>query len=118
MDAATRTAAPLARARAAVLVAAFAFVAWGSPVGERAAAADPPPPLPAGTFCQGPQAFRPASAPSHVMHVVLENESAQDVNSSPDATFERGTLDTQCGTFGETNMKSTTHGSEGNYIAM
>jgi hypothetical protein len=52
------------------------------------------------------------------MQVVLENESAQDVGASADAAFERGTLDAQCGTFGPTNMKSTTHGSEGNYIAL
>lgn len=75
-------------------------------------------PLPPGTFCQGPQPGQPASGPTHVMQVVLENESAMDVAASADAPFQRGTLDAQCGTFGPTNMKSTTHGSEGNYIAL
>ena len=101
-----------------VPLAATLLCAAGLLLAPGRAAADAPPPLPAGTLCQGPQNFQPAAAPTHVMHIVLENESAQDVNVSPDATFERGTLDTQCGTFGETNMKSTTHGSEGNYIAM
>src|SRR3954466_7355890 len=107
----------LRRARAAVLVAALGCAAAGF-LTSGTAAADDVPPLPPGTFCQGAQPFQPAHGPTHVMHVVLENESAQDVDASPDAPFERGTLDTQCGTFGETNMKSTTHGSEGDYIAL
>jgi hypothetical protein len=107
----------LRRARAAVLVAALGCAALGFAT-SGTAAADDVPALPAGTFCQGPQPFAPAHGPTHVMHLVLENESAQDVDASPDAPFERGTLDTQCGTFGQTNMKSTTHGSQGNYMAL
>src|SRR4051812_19743551 len=107
----------LFRARRAALIAAL-VCAGGIVARDSAAAADPAPPLPAGTYCQGAQSFQPATGPTHVMHVVLENESAQDVDASPDAVFERGTLDAQCGTFGQTNMKSTTHGSEGNYIAL
>jgi hypothetical protein len=52
------------------------------------------------------------------MNIVLENESSVSVDTSPDATFERGTLDTQCGTFSETAMHSVTHPSEPNYIAL
>jgi hypothetical protein len=51
------------------------------------------------------------------MDIMLENESAVSVESSPDATFERGTLDTQCGTFSQTAMHSVTHPSEPNYVA-
>src|SRR3954447_12592721 len=107
----------LHRARTAVVAAVLGCAAAGF-LTSGTAAADPVPTLPPGTFCQGAQPFSPAHGPTHVMHVVLENESAQDVDASPDAPFERGTLDTQCGTFGQTNMKSTTHGWEGNYIAL
>jgi hypothetical protein len=82
------------------------------------ARADAPAPLPAGTLCQGPQSTQPASGPTHVIDIMLENESSVSVETSPDATFERGTLDAQCGTFSQTSMHSTTHPSEPNYIAL
>lgn len=82
------------------------------------ARADAPPPLPAGTYCQGPQASQPSSGPTNVIDIMLENESSTSVESSPDATFEQGTLDAQCGTFSQTSMHSTTHPSEPNYISL
>lgn len=85
---------------------------------QLSAIADPPPPLPSGTYCQGPQATQPATGPTHVIDIMLENESSVSVDNSPDATFERGTLDAQCGTFSETAMHSTTHPSEPNYISL
>jgi hypothetical protein len=52
------------------------------------------------------------------MDIVLENESPASIDSSPDAIFQRGTLDAQCGTFSATAMHSTSHPSEPNYIAL
>ena len=52
------------------------------------------------------------------MNIVLENESPASIESSPDATFQKGTLDAQCGTFSATAMHSTSHPSEPNYIAL
>ena len=103
------------------LVTALALVAGCLTLGAGTmliARADAAPPLPAGTYCQGPQASQPAAGPSHVIDLVLENESSVAVDNSPDATFEKGTLDTQCGTFTETAMHSTSHPSEPNYIAL
>jgi len=51
------------------------------------------------------------------MNIALENESPASIGSSPDATFQRGTLDTRCGTFSAPAMHSTSHPSEPNYIA-
>jgi hypothetical protein len=87
-------------------------------VSQLIARADAPAPLPTGTYCQGPQATQPTSGPTHVMDIVLENESPASIDSSPDATFQRGTLNAQCGTFSETAMHSTSHPSEPNYIAL
>jgi hypothetical protein len=103
------------------LVTAIALVggclAFGA--GSRLLArADAPAPLPSGTYCQGQQATQPATGPTHVIDIMLENESSVSVDNSPDATFERGTLDAQCGTFSETAMHSTTHPSEPNYVAL
>src|SRR5665213_2949793 len=80
--------------------------------------ADPAPPLPVGTYCQGPQPSQPVTGPTHVLNIVLENESAVTVDASPDAPFENGTLNSQCGTFGQGAMHSTAHGSESNYFAL
>ena len=82
------------------------------------ARADAPAPLPSGTYCQGPQTTQPATGPTDVLNIVLENESSASVENSPDATFEKGTLDTQCGTFSQTAMHSTSHPSEPNYVAL
>ena len=41
------------------------------------------------------------------MDIVLENESPASIDSSPDALFQRGTLDAQCRTFSATAMHST-----------
>ncbi|HEY0869612.1 MAG TPA: hypothetical protein VGD55_04390, partial [Acidothermaceae bacterium] len=93
------------------LVAAFALVGSCLAVGagtQLLARADAPAPLPNGTYCQGPQASQPLSGPTHVMNIVLENESSVAVDNSPDAVFEKGTLDAQCGTFSETAMHSVT----------
>jgi hypothetical protein len=100
---------------AAVGAAALVFAGAANVVGARADAA---PPLPVGTYCQGPQPTQPATGATHVINLVLENESAITVDQSPDATFENGTLDTQCGTFSQTAMHSTTHPSESNYFAL
>ena len=62
------------------------------------ARADAPAPLPSGTYCQGPQPTQPSSGPTHVLDIVLENESPASIDSSPDAIFQRGILDAQCGT--------------------
>ncbi|HZV25279.1 MAG TPA: hypothetical protein VFG00_03225, partial [Acidothermaceae bacterium] len=98
---------PVIRGLAAVVLL-LGLVAVGELTAHIQARADVPP-LPAGTLCQGPQASQPASGPTHVINIVLENESTANVESSPDATFERGTLDAQCGTFSQTAMHSTTH---------
>ena len=82
------------------------------------ARADAPAPLPVGTYCQGAQASQPSSGPRQVINIVLENESSVAVDNSPDAVFEKGTLDAQCGTFSETAMHSVTHPSEPNYVAL
>jgi hypothetical protein len=82
------------------------------------ARADPAAPLPVGTYCEGLQTTQPSSGPTHVLDIVLENESPAAIDSSPDATFQRGTLDAQCGTFSATAMHSTSHPSEPNYIAL
>jgi hypothetical protein len=103
------------------LVTAIALVGGCLAVGagsQLVATADAPPSLPSGTYCQGPQTTQPATGPTHVMNIVLENESSTSVDSSPDATFERGTLDAQCGTFSETAMHSITHPSEPGYIGL
>ncbi len=100
---------------ALVLVGGCLAVGAGSQLLARADAAAP---LLAGTYCQGPQATQPQAGPTHVIDIVLENESSGSVDNSPDATFQRGTLDTQCGTFSETAMHSTSHPSEPNYIAL
>ena len=107
---------PVIRGLAAVVLL-LGLVAVGELTAHIQARADVPP-LPAGTLCQGPQASQPASGPTHVINIVLENESTANVESSPDATFERGTLDAQCGTFSQTAMHSTTHYSEANYFAL
>ncbi len=103
------------------LVTALALVggclAFGA-ASQLIARADAPAPLPSGTYCQGPQPTQPAAGPTHVIDIVLENESSVSVDNSPDATFERGTLEAQCGTFGETAMHSTTHPSEPNYVGL
>jgi hypothetical protein len=96
----------------AILAGGTLLVATG------AAQADTPPPLAAGTYCQGAQSSEPATGPTHVVNIMLENESDQSIETSPDATFERGTLDAQCGDFAQSTMHSTTHGSESNYIAL
>jgi hypothetical protein len=109
---------PMRRTR---LVTAIALVGGCLTFGagsQLIASADAPAPLPSGTYCQGPQATQPATGPTHVMNIVLENESSVAVDNSPDATFERGTLDAQCGTFSETAMHSITHPSEPNYVAL
>ncbi len=103
------------------LVTAIALVGGCLVVGggsQLVASADGSPSLPTGTYCQGPQASQPATGPTHVMNIVLENESSTSVDSSRDATFERSTLDTQCGAFSETAMHSVTHPSEPNYVAL
>ena len=76
------------------------------------------PPLPAGTYCQGPQATQPVTGPTHVLNIVLENVSAVTIDGSPDAPFQNGTLNSQCGRFGPGAMHSTAHGSESNYFAL
>jgi len=100
---------------ALVLVGGCLAVGAGTQVLARA---DSPAPLPAGTYCQGPQAGQPQAGPTHVIDIVLENESSVSVDNSPDATFQKGTLDAQCGTFSETAMHSTSHPSEPNYVAL
>jgi hypothetical protein len=103
------------------LMTALALVGGCLAVGagtQLLARADPAAPLPVGTYCQGPQASQPLSGPTHVMDIVLENESPASIDTSPDATFQRGTLDAQCGTFSATAMHSTSHPSEPNYIAL
>jgi len=100
---------------ALVLVGGCLAVGAGTQLLARADAAAP---LPAGTYCQGPQATQPQAGPTHVIDIALENESSVSVDNSPDATFEKGTLDTQCGTFSETAMHSTSHPSEPNYVAL
>ena len=80
--------------------------------------ADAAPVLPAGTYCQGPQSYQPTTGPTHVMHIVLENEFADNITNSPDAPFQNNTLSTQCGNFTNDNMKGITHGSESNYIGL
>jgi hypothetical protein len=46
------------------------------------ARADAPAPLPSGTYCQGPQPTQPATGPTHVIDIVLENESSVSVDNS------------------------------------
>jgi hypothetical protein len=103
------------------LMTALALVAGCVAVGAGTALlarADPAAPLPVGTYCQGPQTSQPSSGPRQVIDIMLENESSVAVDDSPDAVFEKGTLDAQCGTFSETAMHSVTHPSEPNYIAL
>ncbi|MEO6821183.1 MAG: fibronectin type III domain-containing protein, partial [Candidatus Nanopelagicales bacterium] len=73
--------------------------------------------LPAGSYCQGPQADQPAVGPKKVIMLDLENESTTRVKASPDAPFQNHVLSQQCGTFSTTSMHSTTHPSESNYFA-
>ena len=105
------------------MVAAGALIGFGaslpaiaqtSTAVQQAAAATP---LPTGTYCQGPQTSQPATGPTKVMLINLENESSSAITGSPDAPFENGTLTQQCGTFSTSAMHSTTHPSEGNYFA-
>lgn len=74
-------------------------------------------PLPAGTFCQGPRPTQPQAGPQKVILIDLENETSSSISDSPDAPFQNRTLSGQCGSFASTAMHSTTHGSEGNYLA-
>jgi hypothetical protein len=73
--------------------------------------------LPAGAYCQGPQADQPVAGPKKVIMLDLENESTPTVQSSPDATFQNNVLSQQCGTFAPGAMHNTTHFSESNYLA-
>ncbi|MCU1551315.1 MAG: hypothetical protein JWR36_1875 [Glaciihabitans sp.] len=109
---------PIARTITAVAatlaLTALSFTPFGlGPAAESASAA----PLPVGTYCQGPQAQQPASGPTKVIMLDLENESSSSISGSPDAPFQNGTLSAQCGNFATSAMHSTTHPSESNYFA-
>jgi Phosphoesterase family. len=80
--------------------------------------ASSPADLPNATYCQGPVAHQAVPAPRKIVLIVLENESASTVGGSPDAPFANNTLTAQCGHFARGVMHNTTHGSEGNYIAL
>lgn len=106
--------------RAGFLVIASAALAGSlaavGPAATPAPAAASLTPLPAGTYCQGPQPGQPATGPTKVAIIMGENQSSSVLNTAPDATFEDQTLSTQCGSL--TNMHGETHASEANYQAL
>ena len=112
---------PIARTLTAVVAAlaltAVGFTPFGASLGLSGAQSARAAALPAGTYCQGPQASQLASGPTKVIMLDLENESASSISGSPDAPFQNGTLSAQCGNFATSAMHSTTHPSESNYFA-
>jgi hypothetical protein len=75
----------------------------------------PPAPLPAGTYCEGPDADQPPGSPAKVMLVMLENNSYKKVIGSTNAPFE-SILSKQCGS--ATAAFGATHWSAANYLAI
>ena len=112
---------PIARTLTAVVAAlaltAVGFTPLGQSIGLPGAQSASAAALPAGTYCQGPQPEQPASGPTKVIMLDLENESSSSISGSPDAPFQNGTLSAQCGNFATAAMHSTTHPSESNYFA-
>ncbi|KQV06994.1 alkaline phosphatase family protein [Leifsonia sp. Root112D2] len=110
---------PLAIVVVAVAVATIVIVGVGlASLNSAPPVTHSPADLSNSAYCQGAGVHQTISAPQKVVLIVLENESASTLDGSADAPFANNTLTAQCGHFAKGVMHSTTHGSEGNYIAL